>query len=295
VKKRLALLLALVACGGEGAKAPVTATSTATATKSPAAVDSLFAALNAHDAKAAAACYAPGGSMQMAGMPPVSGKDAITAGFEKMFADSPDFAVRASRVLVSGSNVVVQWTFHGTRMGKPSGANGADVMTLDGEGHIAQDHVYFDPATLRAVPPFPAGGPEIVTSAGPAKNVDTVKTFVATMDANRQDDVLAMVTDDLVWDDYSAPGAFSGKADGKKYLEAVASTFSDVKHTINLVFAAGPYVVTEDVVEATHTMSKKPVKGHGVQVMEMADGKIKKAWSYANNLEIAEQLGILRK
>lgn len=83
------------------------------------------------------------------------GKDALAEFFRKLFAAFPDWTLEIEQTVDDGdSRAVVQWTAHATFDGppwhgiEPTGhkltVRGVDVISLDGDGRVAQNTVYYD-------------------------------------------------------------------------------------------------------------------------------------------------------
>lgn len=112
-----------------------------------------FAAINALDADAWVATFAPDGeSHDPVGAPPHVGAAglrgfflAISGGFERLTFDAPAY-------YVSGNGAAVPWKAQGvTKSGRTVRFEGVDVFELDGGGLIRRCFAYWDPAPLMAV------------------------------------------------------------------------------------------------------------------------------------------------
>jgi steroid delta-isomerase-like uncharacterized protein len=93
-----------------------------------------------------------------------------------------------------------------------------------------------------------------------------------------------------------------GKNDAKKFFEMMTKAFPDVKVEVQKVWAFGDFVVAENVMTGTQKgdfmgikATKKPINLHGVDVIQLKDGKAVHGWSYANGMEMASQLGLMDK
>jgi steroid delta-isomerase-like uncharacterized protein len=285
----------------------------------------LVEATNAHDAKKLAGFYAEGGVVKIAGAPAdSSGREAIAQSWQKLFDAFKDYTTAPSRVFVKGDVAVVEWAFNGTHTGdlwgikaseKKVGAQGVDVLWFTPEGQIKEHHVYYDGGTIlsqiglskqkaRPVPAL-AGSPQVVTSSGAAeetKNVEVAKAMTTAMDAKKEADWLATMTDTLEWDDMSQPQTAKGKAEAKKYFKEFTTAFPDVKTTDANVWGVGDFVITETSWTGTHKATffgipatKKSVTVKSLEIAQYKDGKLAKGWSYSNGADFMQQLGLAPK
>jgi steroid delta-isomerase-like uncharacterized protein len=208
---------------------------------------------------------------------------------------------------------------------KPIGLVGAMVVTFDDAGLVKTDHSYVDiVANLGQVEPkllpagvkfrpvtttLPAGTGTFESKGTPeeAKNLDATNKVLAAVDSHKVDDVAAALTDDYVYDDITMPAPMK-KADTVQMEKTFFTSFPDIKTSEKTVqFAAGDYVVTESVVDGTFKAAlpatpgapaikptNQPVKLHGLDVVQLKDGKIVKEWSYSNNAEFLSQIGVMK-
>lgn len=281
-------------------------------------------AFNAHDSKKLAALYTDGAVMKMAGMPDVTGKDAIAAHYQKMFDAFANMKTGASRVFAKDDVVVVEWAFTGTHSGdlmgikateKPVGAQGVDVYWFDKDsGLIKEQHGYMDMGTVlsqigvskqkaRPVPTVPSGEPQMIKSTGSPdeqKNVDAEKAMTAALEAKKEADFVAPIADTAEYDDMTMPQTMKGKADAKKFFKQLTTAFPDAKFQVTNQWAFGDFVVTEGQMTGTNKGSffgmpatKKSVTMKSIDVHQFKDGKLVHGWSYANGADIMQQLGLM--
>lgn len=281
-------------------------------------------ALNAHDAKKVASFYTESAVVRLAGMPDLTGREAIAAMWQKNFDASSSSKSMASRVLMKDDIVVVEWVWAGTQTGemmgvkateKPIGAIGADVMWFSPDGLVKEQHTYFDMSTImsqigaskqkgRAVPAMPAGVPQVVVSTNGAeekKNVDTVKTMWGAFEKKNDADFLNGAADDIAWDDVTMPEPMKGKAAGKKFFGEITKAFPDLKAAPTNAWGIGDFVVAEGTMSGTHKgafmgipATKKAINLHGLDIAQFnKEGKLVKGTSYGNGLEMAMQLGLV--
>ncbi len=283
----------------------------------------LAEALSAHDAKKAASFYAEGAIKKVVGMPDAAGREAIAADMQKLFAAAPTAKTTATRVLMKGDVVVVEWSWVGTHSGemmgmkateKPVGVMGADVMWFAPDGLIKEQHTYMDVGTImsqigaskakgRPVPSLSGGAPTVVVStnhADEAKNVEAATKMFGAFEKKSDADFIGGAADDIVWDDMTQPEATKGKAAAKKYFTAMTTAFPDVKGTIDNVWGAGDFVIAEGTMTGTHKAAffgiqptKKQIHLHGLDIMQFKNGKIISGRSYGNGVEMMMQLGLV--
>jgi steroid delta-isomerase-like uncharacterized protein len=132
---------------------------------------------------------------------------------------------------------------------------------------------------------------------------DTTARFVAAFNAHDEKALNELHSDDIK---FNAPGGF--KATNAKEATAFAMTwlnaFPDGKMTVRTELTSGPWVIQEVVMEGTHTAplqspngtipaTYKKVKGYGVQLLKVDNGKITEARIYFDQLDQMSQLGLL--
>lgn len=344
----LAIGFVLVACGGGGEenqppKTPAEPVATATAPTTTATAEAPKAepkkespaelqaktmkgfgeALNAHDAKKLAGFFAENGVLKVAGAPDATGRDAIAASYQKMFDAFSNFKAAPTRVFVKNDTAVVEWAFNGTHSGdmwgikateKPVGTQGVDVIWFDDQGHIKEQHTYYDGATVlsqigvskqkaRPIATVPSSMPQPVASTGSAeeqKNVDAAKSMASALEAKKEADFLATIADNVEYDDMTQPQTMKGKADAKKFFKEMTTAFPDAKFQVTNSWGFGDVVVTESTMTGTNKgaffgmpATKKPVTVKSVDIYQFKDGKLVHGWSYANGADMAMQLGLM--
>jgi len=339
------LVLVLGACGGEEAKPqPVMPTPPVEPAPTPPVVEApvvdakpaptmaemqkatgmgINQAMNAHDAKKLASFYSDNAVIKMAGMPDITGRDAIAAMWQHNFDMSPSSKGGANRIFVKGDVVVVEFAWAGTDSGgmggmkateKPVGAQGVDIMWFGPDGLVKEQHTYMDMGTImsqvgaikqkgRPVPTVPTTPPAVTVATGSAdeqKNVDAATKMFAAFEKKSSDDFMGGASDDITWDDMTQPETMKGKAAGKKYFSAMTTAFPDVKATTQNAWGIGDVVIAEGTITGTQKgaffgipATKKPVSLHGVDIMQFKDGKIVSGRSYGNGAEMMMQLGLM--
>jgi ketosteroid isomerase-like protein len=157
----------------------------------------------------------------------------------------------------------------------------------------------------RPVASLPSGEPEWHVAKGTpeeAKSVDLAMTIYNSFEKKAEADFLGSISDTSVWADLSQPKDMSGKAEAKKFFQMFTKAFSDLKQTVDPIFAVDEYVVGVTTLTATHTgqlgplkPTKKPLTLHSMDIMVVKDGKVQSGATYASNMELLGQEGLLPK
>jgi steroid delta-isomerase-like uncharacterized protein/uncharacterized protein (TIGR02246 family) len=236
--------------------------------------------------------------------------------------ESPSTGVAAVEWVVTATNTGDMKTPDGKTMpktGRQVGVHGIDIVWIDAHGLIKEDHRYFDvgtemmqldphahPGSFRAVEAAPTTPMETHDSTGSAAEQQNLAASAAAyraMNDHNLDGWLATMADDATWTDWTMPnGDMHGKADAKKWFAMMATAFPDMHGTASTQLAADDYVVVESTVTGTNKgpmppilphATNKTVTGHGVDVIQLKDGKAIHGWSYGNGMEFATQLGLM--
>ena len=91
-----------------------------------------------------------------------------------------------------------------------------------------------------------------------------------------------------------------GQGRPKKFYKAFTTAFPDAKFEVQKTVGVGDYAIVESIpLKGTHKgalgsiqPTKKPIAIHIVDVMKIKDGKIAKASTYQNSLELQMQPGL---
>jgi steroid delta-isomerase-like uncharacterized protein len=120
----------------------------------------------------------------------------------------------------------------------------------------------------------------------------------------RPDEVTALCTDDVLWDDPLTERPEQGKAAVTAYLESTWRTFPD----LNFTWPEGPYCSFESTKLACHwrvtgTMlgpadpgfvpTGRPVQADGVDLLELRDGLVCNYVGFFDARGMAQQIGLL--
>ncbi len=294
----------------------------------------LEAALGARDAKKLAALYSTGAVLDSAGKDGVHetvGRAEIETARERglrvMSKAFPDIKWVHTRALQKGDVMVVEWTGMGTDTGgfledKPTnkkvGWRGVSILWFDDDGLVKRETNVLDPMTImgqlgrgdskakvRPPPPVPASATQFVTAKETPeeqKNLDLVKSVYPLFEKKDEKAFVALLTDDVVHSDQTQPEDVKGKEGAKKELAVWLKAIPDLKMTVANAWAFGDIVVTE--VETTGTFkgplgalkpNGKSATTHGVDVVELKDGKIARVTSYTNAREFLIQYDLMPK
>ena len=271
-------------------------------------------AMMAHDAKKAASTYAENAVIHRYGWPDITGRDAIAADTEHMFANMSDTQGGASRIWVKNDMVVVEWSMKGKLTGdflgfkgngKDVGVTGVTVTWFNDDGLRKEEHEYWDVNTLltqtgavkgkaRPVPTITQTKEAFESKGGDVegKNVAAVQTMFGSIEKPKGDaDFVAAMADDVTYDEMTMPQTSKGKADAKKWYGYMKSTYVEPKVQIANAWGFGDYVVAESVMTGTHKATKKPINTHGLDIFLFKDGKLVKGWGYMNSFEEQTQIG----
>jgi steroid delta-isomerase-like uncharacterized protein len=295
--------------------------------KETATLKAWHAAMDAHDVNALGATYTPDAVFKFAGMPDMT-KDAFLGTQKDHFASFPDSKGAARRIFIKNDVAVIEWTMTGTNSGpgpmgakstgKTVGINGLSIVWFTPDGLIKEQHEYLDVPTLmgqlgvgpkgmktRAAATLPDGKPDLHISKGTpdedknAATAATVQKLFETHDAKAFADTQ---TDDITWDSLDAPAPMKGKKEMVKMFTAFGKAIPDAKYACQN-WAVDDYVIAECAMTGTNkgglpemhvAATNKPLNLHTVDVVQLKDGKAIAGTSYANGMEMATQLGLIK-
>jgi predicted ester cyclase len=288
------------------------------------AIGEALQALNGADPKKFASVYAEEGVISVAGLNEVSGRAAIEQNMKEWFETFKDVKLGFSRVWVKNEVLVLEWVINGKHHGElfgvkgteqPIGHYGLSIVTMNPEGKVATEHRYGELGTVmtqiagagakvkpRPIPAIPAA-PETITATGAAdeeKNVEVAKNVLAALeDKKKEADFLGLLTDDIEQDGLFHLEMSKGKDGAKKFYKSFTTAFPDARFETTRTLGVGEYAIVESVLKATHQgplgtikPTKKPIAIHVVDVFKIKDGKVARAWTYQNSLELQQQLGL---
>jgi len=284
-----------------------------------AALMTAAAALNGHDATKLASCYADDAVIRVAGLNEVSGKDAIAKNMQEWFDTFSNVKIGFGRVWIAGDVVVLQWVLNGTYTGDLFGAKGKDqpighlglsVLFFDADGHVKEEHRYGDLGVVAEQvnkkgapppPPIPAA-PEMFAAHGSAEEsarLDVARSLYAALDKKSEGDFVGSLADDVEYEGHL--GKVKGKAEAKKFYQTLTKGFPDARFDVTGAWSVGDYAIVEYTLKGTnkgsllgHPATNGPVTIHAVDVVKVEGGKVERASTFSNGLELMTQLGTFR-
>jgi predicted ester cyclase len=159
-------------------------------------------------------------------------------------------------------------------------------------------------ATPKPIPAIPAQ-PEIIPSTGtPAedKNIEVAKSVLSALEqgqGKKEADFTNLLTDDIEQDGLIHLENMKGKDGAKKFFKAFTAAFPDAKFETTKAVGIGDYAILESVLRATNKgplgplpATKRPIAIHIADVFQIRDGKVARAWTFQNGLELQQQLGL---
>lgn len=280
-----------------------------------------LAGLNGHDPKMFASVYADDAVISVAGLNEVKGREAITQNMAEWFEVFTKAKLGFSRVWVKGDTMVLEWVINGTHHGElfgvkgteqPIGHYGLSVVQFSPDGKVVRENRYGELGTVmtqvgaagakakpRAIPEVPAAPETIVAKGDEEKNVEVAKTALTALENKKEADFTNVLTDDVEQDGVFHLETSKGKDGAKKFFKSFTTAFPDAKFEITKALAIGDYAIVETTLKGTHKgalgsiqPTKKPVAVHLVDVFKIKDGKVARAWTYQNSLEMQQQLGL---
>ena len=273
----------------------------------------MMEALNAHDADKLASVYTDDAVAIHAGRTegPMNGKDAIKAGIQGLFTAFPDAKFAGSRTFVKNDVVVAEFGWTGTNTGdfmgqKPTGKQvgqmGVGIYWYTPEGKVKESHMYLDGGSLafqlgmpkakgRPMVGLPTSNEMHVAKGSPDedKNVDGAKAMAAVFEKKDSKAFVDGMTDDSTYESNTMPKPFVGKKDAKAFFTAFTKAFPDIKDEVKGAWGVEDYVIDEYVWTGTQKgaltgpsgtipATGKAVNLHGVEILQMKDGKMVKGW-----------------
>lgn len=277
--------------------------------------------LNGHDPNKFASVYADNAVINVAGLNQVNGRPAIAQNMTEWFEVFSKAKLGFSRVWVKGDQMVLEWVINGTHHGElfgvkgteqPIGHYGLSVVSFDADGKVVREERYGELGSVmtqvgaagakakpRPIPEVPKGPETIVAKGDEDKNVDVAKAALVALEGKKEDAFTATLTDDVEQDGVFHLETSKGKDGAKKFFKSFTTAFPDAKFEVTKALAIGDYAIVETTLKATHKgplgtiqATKKPISVHLVDIFKIKDGKIARAWTYQNSLEMQQQLGL---
>ena len=277
--------------------------------------------LNGHDPKVFASVYADDAVISVAGLNEVSGREAIAQNMAEWFEVFSKAKLGFSRVWVKGDTMVLEWVINGTHHGElfgvkgteqPIGHYGLSVVQFNADGKVVRENRYGELGSVmtqvgaaggkakpRPIPEVPSAPETIVAKGDEDKNVEVAKAALTALENKKEDAFTAVLTDDVEQDGVFHLETSKGKEGAKKFYKSFTTAFPDAKFEVTKAVAIGDYAIVESTLRATHKgalgtiqPTKKPIAVHLVDIFKIKDGKVARAWTYQNSLEMQQQLGL---
>lgn len=236
----------------------------------------------------------------------------------------PDFKADLVMVLVSGRKAATVGLLTGTHKGrslgmpptnKPINLYYAQVIEANEQGRFLVERDYNDQATLlhqlgvqeSQIAPTkeePWADKVRVTAKNDDAEKANIETFKASFAARTKGDSAAAVAsyaDDAVFRYMPEAEPYRGKTEIAKATKADLSQHKNLVSSVRDVWAAGSWVVAETTTKGTLAADISGIKGtkgknweeNSLELLEFADGKVKRHLVFANSLKFAVDVGII--
>ena len=279
--------------------------------------------LNGHDPKMFASVYADDAVISVAGLNEVNGREAIAQNMAEWFDVFSKAKLGFSRVWVKGDTMVLEWVINGTHHGElfgvkgteqPIGHYGLSVVQFNADGKVIRENRYGElgsvmtqlnagaagtKAKARPIPDVPASPDTILARGDEDKNVEIAKAALTALENKKEEAFTAVLTDDVEQDGVFHLETSKGKEGAKKFYKSFTTAFPDAKFEVTKAVAVGDYAIVESTLKATQkgalgtiAATKRPIAVHLVDIFKIKDGKVARAWTYQNSLEMQQQLGL---
>ena len=331
----IGLALPLIGCSSENVAAPppapvdwhafdvphgpVAAAAGPTA-RERAVAEAYAAAVSAQGFGDLAARLAPDAHFTFPGVPDGRGREAVLRGHEVLFAAFDKRALAVSRLWRTDAETTIEWTLTGVQSqpwmgvpasGKPVSFKGITLLFTKDDGTIADVHVTFDVAVVKAqlgagpkelasLPPAPSpsGTPNVVEQGHTPEEAHAVQVGRAWIDALEKGDeagYLGAMTDDAAIDTLERPQPIRGKEELKAHFRAMHRAIGQLDTTLDNAWGVGNYAIVEYFVAGEQLAAigwvpaqrEKVIRLHVVDVMEMQGGKIAHVWRFDNLAQMA--------
>jgi steroid delta-isomerase-like uncharacterized protein len=131
---------------------------------------------------------------------------------------------------------------------------------------------------------------------------DTIARYGDAWNRHDVDAILALHTDDAVFENHTSGGLATGKAEIRKLLEEVFATFPDLTFATRRAYYREDLAVLEWTATATHANpvtsggrtfppSGKTLSWNGMDIMPMRGGLVARKDVYADSISFLRQLG----
>jgi steroid delta-isomerase-like uncharacterized protein len=131
----------------------------------------------------------------------------------------------------------------------------------------------------------------------------TINRYTDAWNRHDVDSILALHTDDSVFENHTSGGLAVGKEEIKKLLEGVFATFPDLRFATRRAYFREDVAVLEWTASATHVKpitrasqtyppSGKALSWNGMDVLPMRDGLVARKDVYVDSISFLRQLGV---
>jgi ketosteroid isomerase-like protein len=287
--------------------------------KERAIAEAYTAALGSTDLASLTPHLAVGVRFAYPGVPDGRGREGVVQAHQTLFGAFDKRAMAMTRLWRGDSLQAVEWTMTGVQakewMGvaatnRPVAFRGLTLLFTNDDGTIADIHVYFDAAVVKAqlgagpkelagLPPAtaPTGAPQIFEATHSADEARDLTAARATLDALEKNDEAAYVatmTDDVVVETLERAQPMRGREDLKAYFRAMHKAIGQLDTTLDNSLSAGRFAVAEYFVAGEQlgalgwipAQRDKVLRLQVVDVMEIRDGKVAHVWRYDNPAQI---------
>ncbi len=247
-----------------------------------------------------------------AGFKDVHGRDNVVKAHEALLGTLDARTFVASRVLLTDSAQLVEWTMTGMHKTahKPVTFKGLTLLWTKDDGSISDVHLYFDDALLKAQagvgpkglaspppPAMPSGEHQVIEqtrSPVESANVKVVRASLEALENKDEPAYVATMTDDVEIATLESAAPLRGKPEARSYLKAINKAIGQLDTSVDNVWGVGSFVVVEYHVvgEQRGAIGWVPaqkdnlLKMFVVDVVEMKAGKIARVWRYDNPAQI---------
>jgi steroid delta-isomerase-like uncharacterized protein len=277
--------------------------------------------LNGHDPRLFASVYADDAVIEVAGLNVVQGREAVARNMAEWFEVFAKAKLGFSRVWVKGDTMVLEWVINGTHHGElfgvkgteqPIGHYGLSVVQFSPDGKVQRESRYGELGAVmtqlgaagvklapRPIPAVPSAPETFVARGDEDRNLEVARAALKALEGKKEAEFASVLTDDVEQDGVFHLDTSKGKEGAKRFYRSFTVAFPDAKFEISRALAVGDYAIVESTLKATHkgalgTLSptKRPIAVHLVDVFKIKDGKVARAWTYQNSLEMQQQLGL---
>ena len=279
------------------------------------ALAEMVRAVNAGDARAYAALYAPDAVLTIYGGDVLQGRSAIEGYEVGLLRELPGARLGFHAIWQKGPAVVVRYAVNGrTAGGQAMGHEGLLFYRFLPSGLIAEERRYLDSLTpmaqlgalgavaarpLPAVPVETRGYEARLANGGRERaRMDQVKKSLAALDANDTAACLAGLTPDAVVDEMIEARPFVGRPDVTAWLEKWTRAVSGARTEVATMVTVGDCVLVETILSGVLngtlgpvTASARPFTVHRALVVQFKAGRIGHIRAFMNGKELAQSVG----